>query len=192
MMADLVTRTARVAPEKRIHHPPAAAFPVVILGEDRMSVSYRQKLLDPRWQRKRLEVLQLADFRCESCCSDENTLHVHHKFYVKGREPWEYEATDLVALCEDCHEFEHDSKRRIEQIIAAVPRMTMPWEDLIAIVGGFLMESIPNLSEAQATTINGFGRVSTGADDAFQIGCEASLNLYARREKRLSSKESAS
>lgn len=28
---------------------------------------YSQKLLDPRWQRKRLEILQRDDFTCQVC-----------------------------------------------------------------------------------------------------------------------------
>lgn len=34
-------------------------------------------------------------------------LHVHHKYYVKGKKAWEYDNTALVTLCTDCHQEEH-------------------------------------------------------------------------------------
>lgn len=70
--------------------------------------SYFQKLLDPRWQKKRLEVLSNADWTCQSCMATDETLHVHHKQYFKGKEPWEYETEQLTVLCKVCHELAHD------------------------------------------------------------------------------------
>lgn len=40
---------------------------------------------------------------CFICQNKEQTLNVHHKSYMDGREPWEYEDEDLVTLCESCH-----------------------------------------------------------------------------------------
>lgn len=71
--------------------------------------SYFEKLKDPRWQKKRLEKLNSTDFSCECCFDSESTLHVHHKEYFKGREPWEYELKQLAVLCEQCHENTHES-----------------------------------------------------------------------------------
>lgn len=73
-----------------------------------MPTKYAQKLLDPRWQRKRLEVLEAADFRCQSCGDGESTLHVHHRQYFKGKEPWDYDKGQLEALCENCHDSWHE------------------------------------------------------------------------------------
>jgi len=70
-----------------------------------MSGSYSQKLKDPRWQRKRLEALQAANWACKSCKSTYKTLHVHHTRY-RG-EPWEVPLSWLEVLCEDCHEKRH-------------------------------------------------------------------------------------
>lgn len=75
-----------------------------------MNKTYLEKLKDPRWQRKRLEVLDRAEFRCEVCMDSEATLHVHHKAYFKGREPWEYDADQLSAICENCHAEHHDTE----------------------------------------------------------------------------------
>lgn len=34
-------------------------------------------------------------------------LNVHHKYYIKGKMPWEYEDNALIALCESCHRETH-------------------------------------------------------------------------------------
>lgn len=65
--------------------------------------SYSEKLKDPRWQRRRLQILDRANFTCEECEASTKTLHVHHLYYVSGREPWEYPDFALLALCHDCH-----------------------------------------------------------------------------------------
>lgn len=65
--------------------------------------TYSEKLLDPRWQRKRLEILGRDGFSCRSCGSTTKTLHVHHLFYKKGAEPWDYNSGDLVTACDECH-----------------------------------------------------------------------------------------
>lgn len=65
---------------------------------------YLQKLKDPRWQKKRLEILQRDGWKCTSCEAADRTLHVHHKVYRWGADPWEYETDQLVTLCVDCHE----------------------------------------------------------------------------------------
>lgn len=36
-------------------------------------------------------------------------LNVHHKYYVKGKSPWEYSDEALITLCEDCHKKAHQS-----------------------------------------------------------------------------------
>lgn len=72
------------------------------------SNKYIDKLKDPRWQKKRLEVMQRDKFECQRCGDTESTLNIHHKYYEKGKEPWEYESESLITLCESCHEIERD------------------------------------------------------------------------------------
>lgn len=66
-------------------------------------MTYAEKLRDPRWQRKRLEVLQRDEFSCLACGDSESTLHVHHRLYLKRLEPWDYPNHLLQTLCEECH-----------------------------------------------------------------------------------------
>lgn len=67
-------------------------------------MTYSEKLRDPRWQRKRLEVCDAVGWKCEDCGAKDKTLNVHHCFYIKGLEPWEYEIELLMCLDEECHQ----------------------------------------------------------------------------------------
>lgn len=83
---------------------------------------YSQKLGDPRWQKKRLEVLEAAEWACEVCGYGESTLNVHHKAYFKGREPWEYDIEQLAALCESCHQEFHSREPDIlAEVVSRLP-----------------------------------------------------------------------
>lgn len=64
-------------------------------------LAYRDKLNDPRWQKKRLRALERDDFTCQRCGEKNKPLHVHHKRY-RG-EPWDVPDAWLETLCEDCH-----------------------------------------------------------------------------------------
>lgn len=68
----------------------------------------RSDYLDPRWQKFRLERLEIAGWKCEACGSTEETLHVHHPFYVSGRKPWEYLPQCTSVFCEECHSIKHE------------------------------------------------------------------------------------
>ena len=35
-------------------------------------------------------------------------LNIHHKYYIQGHKPWEYDNEALVTLCEDCHKKRHE------------------------------------------------------------------------------------
>jgi hypothetical protein len=65
-------------------------------------ITYSEKLKDPRWQRKRLEVLSAADFACELCGATDKQLQVHHLKY--SGDPWDATLADLESLCETCHQ----------------------------------------------------------------------------------------
>ena len=69
-------------------------------------MNYFEKLKDPRWQKKRLEILDRDEWCCQRCGDNEETLHVHHRIYQYGKEPWEIDNDLLVTLCKDCHDEE--------------------------------------------------------------------------------------
>lgn len=64
-------------------------------------MTYAEKLLDPRWQRKRLEVLERENFACQLCGDTKTTLHVHHEEYSAN--PWETDSALLKCYCKHCH-----------------------------------------------------------------------------------------
>lgn len=65
--------------------------------------TYSERLNDDRWRAKRLEILNRDNFECKKCSDQDAQLHVHHKRYIKGHEPWEYDNFDLITLCDLCH-----------------------------------------------------------------------------------------
>ena len=70
---------------------------------------YYKKLEDPRWIKRKNEVIEANKCKCYLCGSSTN-LQVHHKVYVKGKEPWDYDDSDLVVLCEKCHNMVHQNE----------------------------------------------------------------------------------
>ena len=85
-------------------------------GKSTATSSYSQQYKDPRWQKKRLEILDRDNFTCQRCDNKESTLHVHHIFYQKERKVWEYGDRGLITLCEECHERVHDLTESIRQM----------------------------------------------------------------------------
>ncbi len=74
-------------------------------------ISYKEKLKDPRWQRKRLYILDRDGFKCRYCGDNKSSLQVHHHFYINGTEPWEYDDEVYVTLCGKCHVHEEEMKK---------------------------------------------------------------------------------
>lgn len=78
-----------------------------------MGKSYAEKLKDPRWRKKRVEILIRDDYHCQNCGGahiimpelrvKNIPLEVHHLLYFHGRDPWEYDNDNLVTLCKWCH-----------------------------------------------------------------------------------------
>ncbi len=72
--------------------------------------TFKKQYESPKWQKKRLEVLELSNYTCEECGDKETQLHVHHVRYIKGRKVWEYHTDALQCLCKNCHQKRHDTK----------------------------------------------------------------------------------
>lgn len=97
---------------------------------------YSKKLLDPQWQKKRLEIFQRDNFTCKRCDDANKTLHVHHKYYEYNLLPWEYPDESLVTLCCDCHEEEQSALNDLEKALL-----------LILKKGGFMSNDFIDLYE---------------------------------------------
>lgn len=90
--------------------------------------TYAEKLRDPRWQKLRLEIMQRDGFKCRHCGDKEQTLNVHHSYYEKGFNPWDYPDQTLFTLCIDCHSKVEDVKLCVGLEISNNPQL----RDLLA------------------------------------------------------------
>jgi len=75
--------------------------------------SYKEQLDSPQWQRRRLEKMQAADWKCEVCGDGKEKLHVHHRRYESGFSAWQYRDEDLQCLCATCHQLAHMDQRKV-------------------------------------------------------------------------------
>lgn len=105
---------------------------------------YSEKLKDPRWQKKRLEIFQRDEWKCQLCGDTESTLVVHHRDYLRGKDPWDYPDLLLVTLCEDCHEGEL-YRSEAEQTLLGILRNLYLQGKLLTIVDAF--ERLPKRTD---------------------------------------------
>lgn len=85
-------------------------------------MNYSEKLKSPKWQKKRLQILERDDFTCIICGDIESELHVHHRWYEKDTDPWDYPDVVYQTLCKSCHErvkkeSREKLKKEVEEII---------------------------------------------------------------------------
>lgn len=106
---------------------------------------YSELLKDPRWQKRRLEIMQRDNFTCQICGHSDKQLHVHHLCYDKYKMPWEHDDDELITLCEDCHKAEHDSLKRIRKTVKLLTE-------------SLLMIEIEAILEAANITVGGMKR----------------------------------
>ncbi len=117
-----------------------------------MANYYSDKLKDPRWQKKRLEIFERDDFRCTFCDDKEQTLHVHHLQY--NGLPWDTPNEFLITLCEDCHNDEHFGRPEIEKELLKQLRVKgFSKNDLSKISDGFGNYSSSFIHEVEAEII---------------------------------------
>ena len=74
-------------------------------------MTYSEKLKNPKWQKKRLEILERDKWTCKYCGNKKKTLHIHHLFYYEDYEPWDIPNKYLVTLCYDCHKEIQENQR---------------------------------------------------------------------------------
>lgn len=174
--------TARVAPEKAVFRPALPLCSSAGLNGTAMGkkTEYWELLRDPRWQRRRLEIMNRDEFSCKQCHDNESTLNVHHKHYIKGRAPWEYEDHELVTLCEPCHEQIGEQEAARKEIFAKL-RVDGPYciHEALALVAGWASNNCGhNLSHHQDLSPYNFvlGEV-TDLIDVFSFNVSTLLEL---------------
>lgn len=87
-------------------------------------MTYAQKLRDPRWQKKKADILTRDDYTCQApdCGSKTDNLQVHHLEYLGNLDPWEYSDDLLITLCEKCHAKE-TGREKLETHLATTLKM---------------------------------------------------------------------
>jgi 5-methylcytosine-specific restriction endonuclease McrA len=79
-------------------------------------LTYIELLQDPRWQKKRLEIMHRDEFTCQDCFDGTSPLSVHHKYYIHNTDPWDYPNEMLITLCDNCHKSWEDDKYIINEL----------------------------------------------------------------------------
>ena len=70
-------------------------------------IPYREQYRLPQWQKKRATILAYSKCRCQVCGAQDQQIHIHHSYYIKGRRVWDYPNCSLIAVCWSCHERIH-------------------------------------------------------------------------------------
>ena len=66
-------------------------------------LTYDEYLLTSHWRQRRNEALSQAGHKCQ-LCARATDLEVHHNCYDRL---WSEPLSDLVVLCDECHERHH-------------------------------------------------------------------------------------
>lgn len=114
---------------------------------------YWERLKDPRWQRKRLEILERDEWTCQVCGEKEKPLHIHHKYYLPVTNPWDYQDDCLVTVCEECHENETKRRKDIDKLCLRALRTRFWGNDMIDIAEGIHGVEMVHLPEVVSTSI---------------------------------------
>jgi hypothetical protein len=93
-----------------------------------MKKTYSEKLRDPRWQKKRLKILERDHWTCVYCASSDKTLDVHHSVYGRGVDPWDANDYFLITTCTDCHKQVELASEKWKEALGFLERRFMPSE----------------------------------------------------------------
>lgn len=99
------------------------------------SMTYKEKLTDPRWQRLRLEIFQRDDWSCLICKRKDLELQIHHCDYFPNVDPWDYPRDMLYTLCKGHHSDEMIRERAEKGLITMLRHKGFMIGDLWAFQG---------------------------------------------------------
>lgn len=138
-------------------------------------MDYKEQIKSPKWQKRRLEIMQRDNFTCQLCGDTESMLNVHHLCYHKKRNIWEYEDWELITLCENCHKEEHSSMDYIISEIESIKSRGVTMREIVS-----ALDTIDvSLYLGHDDCINGI----VGDDSA--MGRENDIKLLYERRKLL-------
>lgn len=138
-------------------------------------MDYKEQIKSPKWQKRRLEIMEKDNFTCQLCGDTETMLNVHHLSYHRDRNIGEYEDWELMTLCENCHKDEHSSMDNIIIKIESLKSSGLTMREIIA----FLDSIEIDLYLGHDRVINDF----VGNDSA--MGREDDIKLLTDRRETL-------
>lgn len=102
-----------------------------------MYKSYKDQLLDRRWQIKKNKILERDNFTCQNvnCKHRGDTtipLHIHHLDYIPETMAWDYPDDMLITLCEICHKKEQERPKEEKYLINTLRMKGFLVGDLLA------------------------------------------------------------
>lgn len=97
-------------------------------------MEYSKQLKHPKWQKKRLQILERDEFMCQNCHSKDETLHVHHFFYKPKTLLWDYDESCLITFCGDCHEEWHLLNDEIKDFLSVDTQTLKEIHNLLMII----------------------------------------------------------
>lgn len=148
-------------------------------------MTYSEKL---RWQKKRLKIMERDSFTCRLCDSKTETLNVHHKEYLRGRDPWDYEERLLITLCEGCHARVEDAKSHFAHLI--VEPFFLDTFGLMVSVGTEQKVSLQRLLSTASAFPDAVKAMVTAFDSVSEEGWQCCYRLHADAwEKRQAKKQ---
>jgi len=97
-------------------------------------MDYKEQIKSPKWQRRRLEILQRDDFTCQICGCKDKMLHVHHTAYERNKMIWEYPDEMLITMCNECHSLEHNMDNLITKLLYMIKTRGVTNHEIITLL----------------------------------------------------------
>lgn len=80
---------------------------------------YTKQLSHPKWKEKRQVILERDNHECQ-LCGLKKELQIHHGYYTKRTNLWEYPDDSLITLCSLCHEITDNYKHDIHLMVSRI------------------------------------------------------------------------
>lgn len=115
-----------------------------------------KKYKHPLWQEKRLRIMERDGFVCKICGGKDETLNVHHGYYERGKDPWDYDDDTMHTLCDSCHDENHALILDARKALARLHPFDMEFASgLLSALFDLTKKELPqDVIEAKFRTIN--------------------------------------
>ena|ERR1700749_4848992 len=83
-------------------------------------MAYAKKLASPKWQQRRLEIMNRDNWTCRHCGDTTTQLEVHHIDYWENKQPWDYHENMLITVCRKCHSGENRREKYEQNLLTSM------------------------------------------------------------------------